>query len=74
MTLLLSCWPLSTAHAGNDDEFFVGQQAALTGGAVTASVRDGSAAYYNPAGLGAIERATVDVSASVYALRYHSAS
>ena len=31
------------ARAGNDDEIFVGNQAAMTGGAVSATVSDSSA-------------------------------
>jgi hypothetical protein len=63
----------SRARAGNDDELFVGNQAALMGGAVSATVSDSSATWYNPAGLGHAERDQVDVSATVYTLRlYHS--
>ncbi|MBM4363715.1 MAG: hypothetical protein FJ104_13625, partial [Deltaproteobacteria bacterium] len=39
------------AHAGNDEGFLLGNQAALAGGAVTSSVHEGSAVWYNPAGL-----------------------
>jgi hypothetical protein len=61
------------ARAGNDDEVFVGNRAAMMGGAVAAVVRDGSAAWYNPAGLGGVERDQIDASASVYTLRLYSA-
>jgi hypothetical protein len=61
------------ARAGNEDEFFVGNRAAVSAGAVVATVDDGSATHYNPAGLGAVERSTIDVSASAYALRLLSA-
>ena len=40
------------AHAGNDDGVLLGEQAMITGGAVTAIVSDGASAWYNPAGLG----------------------
>jgi hypothetical protein len=70
---LLPLFAASTAQAGNDDELFVGNQAALMGGAVSATVSDSSATWYNPAGLGAAERDQVDVSATVYTVRlYHS--
>ena len=63
--------PLGGASAGNEDELPVGNRAAMVGGAVTATVGDGSATYYNPAGLGAVDRNRVDVSASAYSLRYY---
>ncbi len=63
----------SVARAGNDDELFVGNQAAMLGGAISATVKDSSATWYNPAGLGEIERDQVDVSATVYTLRLYNA-
>jgi hypothetical protein len=42
------------ARAGNDDEIFVGNQAAMTAGAVSATISDSSPTWYNPAGLGAV--------------------
>lgn len=59
----------SVARAGNDDGVLLGNEAALSGGALTASVDDGSATWYNPAGIAAVERDTVDVSGSVTMLR-----
>ena len=63
----------SAARAGNDDELFVGNEAAMAGGAVAATVADSSATWYNPAGLGAVTRDHIDVSGSVYTLRFYSA-
>lgn len=54
------------ARASNDDGILIGTEAALTGGAVTAIVSDGSAAWYNPAGLAQIRRPTLNLNASTY--------
>lgn len=43
----------------------------MVGGSVSAVVKDASAIWYNPAGLGASERDQVDVSATVYTLRLY---
>src|SRR6186713_963333 len=61
------------ARAGNEDEFFLGNRAAMTAGAVTASVRDGSATFNNPAGLANADRSSIDVSASAYSVRFYHA-
>src|SRR5689334_6656206 len=61
----------AVARAGNDDELLAGNQAAMMGGAVSAFVRDSSAIWYDPAGLGGIERDQVDVSGTVYTLRFY---
>jgi hypothetical protein len=73
LACLLLLYAAAPVRAGNDDELFVGNQAALMGGAVSATVSDSSATWYNPAGLGSAERDQVDVSATAYTLRlYHS--
>lgn len=58
-----------TAQAGNDDEVLVGSDATLTGGAVTATTHDGSALWYNPAGLDPEKLQQVDVNGTAYTLR-----
>lgn len=58
------------ALAGNDEGILIGNQAVLTGGAVTAIVSDGTSAWYNPAGLALLERATFDVNGSTYGISY----
>jgi hypothetical protein len=66
LLLLAPAW----ARAGNDDGVLLGNDAVLTGGAITAVVSDGSALWYNPAGLAqARDLDTLDVSASAYGLR-----
>lgn len=57
------------ARAGNGDGVLVGNEAAMTGGAVAAVVRDGSGIWYNPAGLASAERSAVDVSGSALQMR-----
>jgi hypothetical protein len=57
------------AQAGNDDEIPIGSEASMTGAAVTATVQDGAAGYYNPAGLANSHRPTLDVAADCYGFR-----
>ena len=59
----------STARAGNDDGVLLGNEAAMTGGAVAAVTSDGSAVWYNPAGIAAARRSSVDVNGSIFMLR-----
>jgi hypothetical protein len=60
------------ASASNEDDFFVGDHAAITAGTVAATVADGSAGFYNPAGLASVESDRFDVSAAAYGLRFYS--
>lgn len=59
----------SRARAGNDDAVLLGNEAAMTGGAVSATVDDGSATWYNPAGIAGVRRDTLDLSGSATMLR-----
>ncbi len=70
--LVASLLMAAPALAGNDEELPVGSRAAMLGGAVTATVQDASATWYNAAGLAAIDGNSVDVSGSAYTLRYYA--
>ena len=59
----------ASARAGNDDGVLHGSAAVLTAGALTAIVDDGSATWYNPAGLAAVTQDSIDLNLAVYALR-----
>lgn len=50
--------------AGNADSGLIGNQAALSGNAVTAVANDAGAAWHNPAGLALLERSSVSLSAT----------
>ncbi len=58
--------------SGQEDHYWnqhIGAKSALVGGAVTASVRDNSAIYYNPGALGFLDRSNFSVTASMYNYR-----
>lgn len=58
------------ASAGNLDTFVLGNDAAMMGGAVTATAKGSTAIWYNPAGLDADRFSSVDVSFNAYLLRF----
>lgn len=57
------------ARAGNTRSFFLGDGAAMTGGAVVANTRDSGALWYNPAGIGGVDHDKIDLSGSAFVLR-----
>lgn len=67
--LVASLTMAPAAEAGNEDAYALGNQAGSTAGAVTAVTRDCGAVWYNPAGLGGLERSKLDISASAWVLR-----
>ncbi len=69
LTVVLVAWS-ATADAGNADTYHLSNDAAVVGGAVTATVKGGGAVWYNPAGLAADTRSSVDVSANAYVVRF----
>lgn len=72
LSMALALASASRVRASNEDDFFVGDRAAMMGGAVAATVSDGSAGFYNHAGLASVDRSRLDVSAAAYGLRFYS--
>jgi len=54
------------AHAGNTRSFFMGDEAAMTGGAGIAVSRDSGSLWYNPAGLGGLKMGRMELSGTAY--------
>lgn len=61
----------ATGFAGNEEGVLFGSEAALVAGAVTATTSEGSALWYNPAGIASVSNNRLDVSGSVFMLRAH---
>ena len=72
---LMGALPSRVAHAtpGNDDAFFMGDEAAVSGGAVLATTQDSGAVWYNPAGLGGNTRNRIDLTSTAFQLRLERA-
>lgn len=61
------------ANEANYQQFVMGERAAGMGGVACALGRDADAAYYNPGGLGWVQRNTLSLSANLYGFqRYQS--
>lgn len=69
--LLVATCPL-TAFAGNDDEILIGTQGARLGGAVTATVTDSTALWYNPGAIGRTRWAQFGASGTLVNARFTS--
>ena len=59
------------ARAGNEEGVLFGAEASLAAGAVTATTSEGSALWYNPAGVASVADSRLDVSGSAFMLRVH---
>ncbi|MFN9813979.1 MAG: hypothetical protein ACK6CU_30595, partial [Deltaproteobacteria bacterium] len=57
------------ARAGNEEGVLIGNEAAMSSGAVTANIDDGTAVWFNPAGLAHVTRTQLDASGSATQLR-----
>ncbi len=66
--VVVTLWA-APATAGNLHSFFLGNDAAMTGGAVTPLTGDAGALWYNPAGLAKNGRTQLDISGSAFVLR-----
>lgn len=70
---LAVCCAGAVANEANHQQYVVGERAAGMGGAACALGQDVDAAYYNPAGLGWVERNSLSLSANLYGFqRYQS--
>lgn len=61
--------PCRTLLAGNRNSYFLGNDASITAGSISAVVRDSEAIWYNPAGLGGNSLTRLDLSGTVFMLR-----
>ncbi len=58
--------------AGNSNSFFLGNDAAMTAGAIPAIVRDSESIWYNPAGMGGNTLTRLDLSANAFMIRFQN--
>lgn len=74
LSLMLALFTLgASASAGNEEGVLFGSVAGMAAGAVTAIIEDGSALWYNPAGLVGADTQQLDVSGTAYVFRRSSA-
>lgn len=66
--IFLSILSMTSAIAGNEDSYLLGNEASMASGALVSTTHDSGAVWYNPAGLGGIERSKIDVSSSAFVL------
>lgn len=62
----------ATVWAGNSNSFFLGNDAAMTAGALPAVVRDAESIWYNPAGMGGNTLTRLDLSANAFMIRFQN--
>jgi hypothetical protein len=60
-------------YAGNSRSFFLGDEAAMTGGAGIAVSRDSGSIWYNPAGLGGLDLGRMELTGTVYSAKLREA-
>jgi len=65
LVLALSLLGAAEARAGNFDGAFAGDQASLSGGAVSATIAGAESVWINPAGLSRVEGNRIDVSGTI---------
>ncbi len=65
---VVCCLP-EAGEAGNSRAFFLGDEAAMTGGAGVAVSRDSGSIWYNPAGLGGLHFGRMELTATAYKLK-----
>lgn len=71
LSLISATWlSAAPARAGNLDAFYLSGDAALQAGAISADVKGGGAAWYNPAALASLTGLRLDVGVNGYALKF----
>jgi hypothetical protein len=71
--IVLLAYP-SALFAGNSRSFFLGDEAALTGGAGIAVSADSGSLWYNPAGLGGLALGRMELTGTIYSAKLRKAN